>query len=88
MVTLAACLRLFFLCALLLSHTRRMLPLNALLEIKAIAASDDGACIAAVRPLTRARFFDALNRKVLLNLSRNLVRCISNKLILPLAGDE
>jgi hypothetical protein len=56
---------LLFLFVLLFSHTCLMLPLNALLEIKAIAASDDGACIAAVRPLTRARFFDALNRKVL-----------------------
>jgi hypothetical protein len=34
-----------------------MLPINALLEVKALAASHDGACIAAVTPTSRPHFW-------------------------------
>lgn len=45
-----------FIIALDLPDPLHMLPLNAHLEIKALTASPDGACVAAVMPLFHSCF--------------------------------
>jgi hypothetical protein len=45
-----------------------MLPLNALLEIKSLTASHDGACIAAVTAHTHT--FDTLKLQIPLKVSK------------------
>jgi hypothetical protein len=42
--------------AFILPNPLHMLPLNAHLEIKALTASPDGACVAAVMPLFHSCF--------------------------------